>query len=270
MLINPELGRMTTNDLNRRYQQSFIKYNDQIVYVNGFQGSFITYTKEPEGASSVKFNWKYLDISRPRPRWLQIDDTFVYLAYVMDRQFCRGFSDQSLTTFVPHVENKRFLKRLPISQRLIEEFYKNKPVPRSQTVDQICATLEKFSGVLLSSQLLLHKSQDSMNLYFREEKIGTIGAYSKDYEAELKETIEGLSDENVKRIDGYRRQAIEPAKQEAGVNPARVFVEDGRWNAIPQFEIRVDIAGERHAGEENEEGHFPWGRWNQIMARPAE
>lgn len=95
MLVNPELEHLDLADLRQRYNDTYIMYDNQLSYVNGFVGNeagdkiFIMLHNQN---AAIRFDWKKLDTYRPPPRFNKIGRDLVWSHYRFKRQWKRGIS----------------------------------------------------------------------------------------------------------------------------------------------------------------------------------
>jgi hypothetical protein len=208
MLLNPELAIMLENDINRRYAGSYIRYDKEIVYVHSIEKAKINYVKSNEGVIK-KFEWEKVDCFRPAPRWVQFNNKFYYVSYLMERQFTRGFSRSSSSIWNP------MDGQVPIPSTkvwgILKELYD--PVPKRilTNTNEVLAKLQISEGVLLSPQVLLVNGNNGIvNVFFREYGIGTLKRLNPLFLQEIKELIGDYDENDARFIPG-----IEPAAQRA-------------------------------------------------------
>lgn len=189
MVINPDLQEMTSDDLRRRYEETFVRYDDRIVLVKGFggpiRGQTITFISW-EGFQESKFNAKLLDISRPAPRWILLENKLPrYIYYSFERQFHRGFSRDNIVIR----DDRGRVVGIPAfndALNLFDEFYRA-PLKRQRiSFEEAKNTKETL---ILSPQILLTQSSGEPCVFFREKYIGVLGNVLPEFEQELIEVI---------------------------------------------------------------------------------
>lgn len=189
MVINPALQEMTSEDLHRRYEDTFVRYDGQIVLIKSFSGHIKEQTIafiSREGFQESKFNALLLDISRPPPHWFFIGEEAKYICYSFERQFHRGFSRDNIiirdnwgrTNGIPG-----FFDALT----LFDEFYK---VPLKRQRISFNEAKNTKETLILSPQILLTRDVENDScVFFREKCIGKLGNVLPEFEQELTEVI---------------------------------------------------------------------------------
>lgn len=193
MLANPMLAELTIDDLSRRYEGSFVKYNDSVVLVKSFTASFggkvsIGFAGL-EGYEEKPFDYRLLDISRPLPRWVIVPDgeeAPYFINYTFARQFVRGFNPENTT--IRRCRVKRNILPSFACCIILQEFYKE-PMKKQRITLKEALNIE--TDKLLSSQILLSRNADgdSVDVFFREKYIGVVGKVLREFEQEMTELI---------------------------------------------------------------------------------
>lgn len=192
MLVNPELGNMTEQDLNRRYSNSYVKYGDKIVWVVEFPTRTRIAIATGNEVRIEKFNWALLDVERPRPKWVQYKKEFFFVSYLMERQFTRGFNYNSTSIWCPNGNHLDIPG--PKAPDVFDLFYKKQPYKRL-SVKQIRDELKTSTGVLLSPQLLVYGPPGM--IMFRDQFLGELGKIGDLFLPEVKELIEDIDENRV-------------------------------------------------------------------------
>ena len=102
MLKNPILKDMSVDDLNQRYRDTYVLYNQVPYYTYGFRKSSVRGVRVDINLCSLAglhngdnggwkgFNWELLDVSRPEAGWYSLNGVLTHVSYLMNRQYSRG------------------------------------------------------------------------------------------------------------------------------------------------------------------------------------
>lgn len=236
MLINPLLKEMDLHDLNRRYSNTFVRYNDEVVFIGEFVpiigGIEFSYTTI-KSRLTKKFNHNLLDITRPQPRWIISDKRPYYLNYIFDRQWHRGFCKQN-SKIRSLGRDVNLLPSLGCIS-LLQKFYDDPWEKINISTDEVKKRCMKDGSILLSPQVLV--SGDDLNVYFRELYIGNLGKVYPAFTQELKELVKDYVNEDTAfpvRNQNPRGKQERPLFRFQGVVDGVV---QGNRNDAQQFEI---------------------------------
>jgi len=102
MLKNPILKDMSVDDLNQRYRDTYVLYNQVPYYTYGFRKSTMRGVRVDINLCSLAglhngddggwegFNWELLDVSRPEVGWYSLNGVLTHVSYLMNKQYSRG------------------------------------------------------------------------------------------------------------------------------------------------------------------------------------
>jgi len=102
MLKNPILKDMSVDDLNQRYRDTYVLYNQVPYYTYGFRKSTMRGVRVDINLCSLAglhngddggwegFNWELLDVSRPEVGWYSLNGELTHVSYLMNKQYSRG------------------------------------------------------------------------------------------------------------------------------------------------------------------------------------
>lgn len=102
MLKNPILKDMSIDDLNQRYRDTYVLYNQVPYYTYGFRKSTMRGVRVDINLCSLAglhngdnggwkwFNWELLDVSRPEAGWYSLNGVLTHVSYLMNKQYSRG------------------------------------------------------------------------------------------------------------------------------------------------------------------------------------
>lgn len=102
MLKNPILKDMAVEDLNQRYRDTYILYNQVPYYTYGFRKSQVRGVRveinlcemadiyKGDNGNWKAFNWELLDVSRPEAGWYSFNGVLSHVSYLMNKQYSRG------------------------------------------------------------------------------------------------------------------------------------------------------------------------------------
>ena len=193
-MINTLLNDMTVEDLHRRYSNTFIRYDGEIIFVHGFDGlnvqKSIKYVTN-RGIRVKPFDGNLLDASRPAPRWIKVDDkSFYYINYLFERQWHRGFC-KSNTVVRNRLGDKTAVGDGMIMFQLLDILYNNNNDQRLRySMKDVYESVAAGKSLLLSPQILISPDVAKNPLVlFREKVIGYFGKVEKYFVQELKESI---------------------------------------------------------------------------------
>lgn len=195
VLVNPLLKDMGVDDISKRYTNTFVRYDGNILYIQGFTTDFnnvgknkvnIVYSHK-KGLKTDTFNPELLDTYRPPPRWLKVNQKPFYIHYLFERQWHRGFCRQNTSILGM---GYRYVE-IPSMEcfDIIEELYKPSEIIRC-TTSKLNKIL-KEGPVILSPQIAVIPREDGLinEVFFRERPIGLFGKVEKLFEQELRELI---------------------------------------------------------------------------------
>lgn len=197
MLLNPELAKMTQEDLNQRYHNSYVRYNNQVLFCHTFDSrKKFTVSRKDELLRGVEFDWRLLDCTRPRPHWFKVDAGPLYISYWMERQYSRGFNPENCRIWSPVDGSLAMPSSLALAA--LTGFFA--PIEQKRTtLTKVLEDVEKFQrGVVVSPQLCVQRDA----VWYREKCIGTLRKVHPLFLMELKDIIEDY-DENDVRLAGY-------------------------------------------------------------------
>lgn len=247
MLVSPILDGMSDHDLRQRYKNTYVLYGGQVMYVREFDLPYIYLTKATGEEISTKFNWKALDISRPRSRWYfyKADRNTRYCAYVSfppRKQYHRGLCAENMQIMFPD----RAFTGFGLYSALLTQGFEPFDVERI-----------KLGGEGLFKDHLLVKSSRSeenrFDVYFRTAHIASIfenkrcALYFPRFKQELEEAIDGFGDVEIvllppihPMLRSFAEPRFEaPPRRAAAVNPLRRENNENKYRAfVQQFNER--------------------------------
>ena len=207
ILVNPQLGNMTSDDLGQRYAETHVIYRGNPVYVYGFMGDrgdvAIEYgaintnmERDEELKHKVEaFVWQEFDVARPASGWYIYNDPRekreipFLLSYPIKRQWKRGISNRNTQCYYPFFEASRYgcaAKTALLGRE--EHRHLNKEMLSAQRSFILRGNLLLAAG--------LQNGDDIPRLYFRNRLVasfkpeGICAIHDKRYEQEVRELFD--------------------------------------------------------------------------------
>lgn len=121
---NNVLRDMSVDDLNQRYSNSLIVYNDKLCSCDGF-GTVESGKKKiiSIGGFTEFFDWEKLDVKRFRSGYYLYNRTQpVYFAYRPDRQYTRGYKQATTYLYSP-------TGKITFSSKVLDDIFKQQSSP---------------------------------------------------------------------------------------------------------------------------------------------
>lgn len=110
MLLCKELGEMSIEDLNQRYQETVMRYNGDWVWCLGFvhgataNQHVMLYRDQEENQQTTQFKWDAVNTERLPSRFYWTSPKRVgFLSYLTQRQWKRGFSRGNTRLYNPAI-----------------------------------------------------------------------------------------------------------------------------------------------------------------------
>lgn len=192
MIHNPLLADMSVEDLNQRYRNTYVLYNNVPTYIREFldKGHVIINTQKT-AEEVVEFGWAKLNVMRPRSRWFVGKDVnySFYLSYPPKKQFHRGLCAENTQLSIVY--------RKPMAWGVYGIALGSGFAPLD--TKQIAPNT---SGVF-KDHLFVWKlpNEDLYKIYYRAThigminyEVGVISLYNKKFEQEILEGIEAARD----------------------------------------------------------------------------
>lgn len=195
MINNPILAEMSVEDLQQRYLNTFVRYNNKIIYISSIYNDKYIDVIHTHGRENIRFDSHLLDISRPRPRWVIYNDRPYYVYYLFTRQFRRGFSSENTViqciNIIVNINNNASTFDI-LNKMYMQECEKIK----MSTEELLQLTKSHHSCVQLSPQIMVINVGKERAVFFREKFIGNYGSVDLNFVEELKEHIGDYKNEN--------------------------------------------------------------------------
>jgi len=160
MLGNSILDQLNIDDLNQRYQRTYIPYNKRI----RFCSHFIDRTTFNLDGKIVLFDWRLLDISRPKSQWFLTDQGPFYLLFYAAHQFKRGYCDENCSIVSYN------LRTMAINSVNLTNLHFAEPFKKLKfTTDEVSKNVAKVGYSFLSPTMVVTNTA----ILFRVSSIGT-------------------------------------------------------------------------------------------------
>lgn len=282
-LINPMLEKMSADDLNQRYAESYVIYKGIPKYIYSFAGHIgkIVATignistsdqPEPEQVNEV-FKWDQLNVARPRAGWYVRKDgkghaTGIHLSYPPKRQWKRGLCQRNTL-----IKQEGFGVRSNgdlFDTILREHGWVGHP---QKIADE---HLEKGESVVLRPDRLLLFNGGEHQFFFRRTMLARIIPkdkallfYQKGFEQELSEVSAS------KLLGSLKVDYIEP---KVAIKPPRMVKVDGLWRVVDdlvpraperddapeEIEVQMDPPVD-HLGLRSMAHERDWAQWEREL-----
>ncbi len=174
-MVNSEfLADLSIEDLNQRYQETWVNYDGKLSYCRGFvsvgrgKGILVAPLAEyGEKEEVVPFKPQLLAIERPRGQYYQSDKFGVfYLGYPTRKQFQRGLTDRNVIIWHPRA------KAVPFHEAIKTAYFHYKTLRVRLSLANLRDT--KLADVFVSPQMAFFNVRNTWELYYRYEKVGHV------------------------------------------------------------------------------------------------
>jgi hypothetical protein len=273
MLTNPVIKELSVDDLNQRYDKSYIQYAGEVLYVYDFWKDNGRIICSALNGDNHKFkidnlNWQLLNTERPKAGWYQGTDTLhrpwcVYFRLETKKQFHRGLSEGNHRLFLPHPKLQGRVNRFDLFS---QTFNGPEQVKRRMTLAEIASTVKARRSVILQPNLCVALSEElpgELWFFYRSTVIAahTEGKgteiYSPQFEDELRESVLDLQIEPKKKVlrsgtmeYNPEQKPFKPAFQWKYVKEDLIKIHE---NAARELEIEFENADMEIAEREPEE-----------------